>query len=355
MKRTFLLLPLLVLAVSTRGAEGALDPATFFPEPLAGLRLGGSWDETVSSRRNLFVTKYSETGLKKVPASLDEDRTYAEESFGGRWFDKAEYRFGSLLGGADELASVSLFTPVDGTDVSMDEIVAETVARLGPPLDRKTVYQMSVGSDVRIWADQDFVVLLIRIFRVFGDAPRNTKASLLVSRRDALHVGDETFVRNLLDPTFKTTPETPLFVSTDLPVGEPVIHAQVQLKIGEGFRVESVPTGLCEGLLSRLEGYRDFKVRVVPLDGSEPLSVEKGAVAFSLKTANRWPVFAVSSDASMIGEPESPVGYVVPDNRRPGLLDVLGKIKAAAASSPTPNPAEKTHAETAEPPPPAAN
>lgn len=354
MKR-LLILPLLVLAVSTRGAEGALDPATFFPEPLAGLRLGASWDETVSSRTNLFVTKYNETGPDKVPASLVDDRTFAEESFDGRWFEKAEYRFASLWGKEDELASVSLFTPVDGTDVPFDDIVAETIARLGPPLDRKTVYQMSVGSDVRIWADKDFVIQLIRIFRAFGSAPRNTKACLQVSRRDALHFGDETFVRNLLDPTFKTTPETPLFVSTDLPVGEPVVHAQVQLKIGEGFRVESVPTGLCEGLLSRLEGYRDFKVRVVPLDGSEPLSVEKGAVAFSLKTANRWPVFAVSSDASMIGEPESPVGYVVPDNRRPGLLDVLGKIKAAAASSPTPNPAEKTHAETAEPPPPAAN
>ena len=349
MKRPLLLIPLLALALPALGADGALDPATFFPEPLAGLRLGTSWDETVSSRTNLFVTKYTEKGPDKVPASLDDDRRFAEESFDGRWFDKAEYRFGSLWGGADELASVSLFTPVDGTDVSMDDIVAETVARLGPPLDRKTVYQMSVGSDVRIWADRDFVVLLLRIFRVFGDAPRNTKASLQVSRRDALHVGDETFVRNLLDPTFKTTPENPLFDSTDLPVGEPVVHAQVQLKIGKGFRVESVPTGLCEGLLSRLEGYREFKVRVVPLDGSEPLSVEKGAVAFSLTTADRWPVFAVSADASLIGELESPVGYVVPEERRPEILGILGKIKAAAASSPTPSVAEETRAEGAEP------
>ncbi|MBQ9726763.1 MAG: hypothetical protein IJV65_04580 [Kiritimatiellae bacterium] len=354
MKRIFLLLPLLVLAVSTRGAEGALDPATFFPEPLAGLRLGASWDETVSARTNLFV----EDALEKVPASLVRDRDhrrFAEESFAGRWFVKAEYHFALMLGGAEELASVSLFTPIDGTDVPFDDIVAETVARLGPPLDRKTVYQMSVGSDVRIWADKDFVIQLIRIFRAFGSAPRNTKACLQVSRRDALRWGDETFLRNLLDPSFKTTPENPLFVSPDLPAGEPVVSAQAQLKIGEGSRGESVPTELCEELLSRLEGYREFKVRVVPLDGGEPLSVKEGAITFVLRTADRWPVFAVSSDAALIGEPESPVGYVVPDNRRPGLLDVLGRIKAAAASSPTPNPAEKTHAETAEPPPPAAN
>ena len=364
MKRLAFLLPLLALAVApclaqdpatnapAAPARGSLDPATFFPEPLAGLRLGVSWDETVSARTNLFV----EDALEKVPASLVRDRDhrrFAEESFAGRWFDKAEYHFALMLDGAEELASVSLFTPIDGTDVPFDDIVAETVARLGQPLDRKTVYQMSAGSDVRIWADKDFVILLARIFRAFGSAPKNTKACLQVSRREALRWGDETFLRNLLDPTFKTTPETPLFVSPDLPAGETVVRAHVQLKIGKGARGESVPTELCEELLSRLEGYREFKVRVVPLDGGEPLSVKEGAITFVLKTADRWPVFAVSSDAALIGEPESPVGYVVPEERRPEILDVLGKIKAAASSSAAP--AEEPHAETAEPPPPAAN
>ena len=331
--KAYAFIPLLALAAPVRGAEGAHDPAAFFPEPLAGLRLGASWDETVSARTNLFVTKYNENGPDKVPVSLVDDRTFAEESFAGRWFDKAEYRFASLWGGADELVSVSLFTPIDGTDVSMDDIVAETVARLGQPLDRKTVYQMSVGSDVRIWADKDFVIQLIRISRAFGSAPKNTKACLQVSRLDALRLGDETFVRDLLDPTFKTTPEKPLFVSPDLPVGKPVVDARVQIRVGKNFRVVSIPTSLCEDLLSRLEGWREFEVRVVPPDGSEPLSVEKGALGFILRTADGWPVFAVSHDASMIGATDSAVGYVIPEERRPEILGVLGKIKAAARSS----------------------
>ena len=311
---------LLFLLTSSALAQGDLDESRLFPERLSVLRLGMGWAELAVARTNATDNSGSFPG--RGPMDANQPGWCAVEMFRDSWFETADYVFGALWGKADELVKVDLHGPRNGLAVPFELIEGETISRLGPPLSRKTVYVPASGADVLIWADGETVVCLARIFSMFGEPVTRPMASLGIARRWTYNE-KQSFFRNLLDPDFKTTPERPLFLFPDLPA----TNRPVACEMLADSRHFTVPPDLCGFLLIRLDGYRDFDIRLPTPSEGGLLSRKQGASWFLLTTAEDVPSFAISADADLVGGLDGDIGYVIPEERRRAIRGIIDQIK----------------------------
>jgi len=182
MKRPLLLLPLLALAAGCRTI--ALDDAKLFPEPFSDFRLGMSRERFAEIRQNaVWPASESDT-----PVAVDA------------------CRFNRKRDGSTELVEVRLL-PVRGNKgreaPSAEDVLAETIARLGEPSSRKIVWRIGFEFDTRLWIDGRTVVLFERELSFDGLPSKGERWCYSVASRKTFDE-KESYSRNLLDPAFTT-------------------------------------------------------------------------------------------------------------------------------------------------------
>lgn len=340
MKRPLLLLPLLALAAGCRTI--ALDDAKLFPEPFSDFRLGMSRERFAEIRQNaVWPASESDT-----PVAVDA------------------CRFNRKRDGSTELVEVRLH-PVRGNKgreaPSAEEVLAETIARLGEPSSRKIVWRIGFEFDTRLWIDGRTVVLFERELSFDGLPSKGERWCYSVASRKTFDE-KESYSRNLLDPAFEATAERPLFYFPDLPAASDVVL--FDMAIGSVRSRKGVfpdfDRRLGEALLARLDGFRDFEI-LVGRDAGFYDAIGSWPRQFWLRTADdrddATPLrfrhepsdFAIAQDASVLFSLHRGciphVGYVIPESRRPAILSLLSAIETPSA---TPSHAEYTHAESAE-------
>ena len=353
MKRPLILLPLLAFAAGCRTV--ALDEAKLFPEPFSDLRLGMPRERFAEIRPNA-VWPVSESDM---PIATE---TFERGSFGSSWCKFKRNRDGST-----ELVEVRLYS-VRGNKgreaSSAEDVLAETIARLGEPSSRKTVWRIGIEFDTHIWIDGRTVVLFERELSFDGVPSNGEPWCYSVASRKTFDE-KESYSRNLLDPAFEATAERPLFYFPDLPAASEVVIFDMAIGSRRSRKGEfpDFDRGLGEALLAQLDGFRDFEILVGRGAGFYD-AIGSWPRQFWLRTADdrdnatplryRYPPsdFAIAKDASVLFSLHRGciphVGYVIPESRRSAILSLLSAIETPSS---TQSPAEESHAENAEPEP----